>query len=375
MSARSGGRPAVAMLAFDFAEVCVPIANALSRMADVVLMLPERVVAPVRAAIVPEVRLAAFAMPRLRQPVRQAAMCRQILRTIDRLGCEVIHLQQGHLWFNLAMPLARGRALVVTIHDVAHHPGDDASKKTPQRVLDLAWDRADQLIVHTEATRRVVARRGGRDPRTVHVIPHVAIEPPRDRPPAAAEGLDVLFFGRIWPYKGLDHLIRAQPLITERVPGARIVIAGRGEDFRRYRDLMADPARFVVINEHVSIARRRELFERAAVVVLPYVEASQSGVVPLAYAASKPVVATTVGGLPEAVEDGRTGLLVAPGDERALADAVVGLLQHPARARAMGAAGRRKLEDEWSPATIAAQTLRVYDAALGHTPAAIGAAA
>lgn len=376
MSGSPASRLSVAMLAFDFAEVCVPIANALSRDADVLLLLPDRVVRPVRANLSPAVALDAFPLPRLRQPLHQAAMCRRILRAVDAARCDVVHLQQGHLWFNLAVPLLGDRGLVVTIHDVTHHPGDNASKKTPQRVLDLAWDRADQLIVHTQATQRIVAGRDGRDPATVHVIPHVAIEPPHDPPPgAAADAPTVLFFGRIWPYKGLEHLIRAQPLITERVPGARIVVAGRGEDFGRYRDLMADPSSFVVVNERVSIGRRRALFEQADVVVLPYIEASQSGVVPLAYAAAKPVVATTVGGLPEAVDHGRTGLLVAPGDAPALADAVVDLLTDPARARAMGAAGRRRLADEWSPERVAALTLRVHEAAARRVPAATGAAA
>ena len=126
---------------------------------------------------------------------------------------------------------------------------------------------------------------------------------------------------------------------------------------------MADPSRFTIINEFVSIERRGELFAAADVVVLPYIEASQSGVIPLAYAAGKPVVVTAVGGLPEAVEDGRTGLVVAPRDERALADAVVRLLDDPVLARELGAAGRRKLDAEWSPARVAEQTLRVYRAA------------
>ncbi len=369
VSAPSEPRLRVAMLAFDFAEVCVPIANALSAKASVTLMLPDRVVAPVRAAVGRDVRLATLPMPRLRQPLRQVAMCRQILRTIHELGCDVVHLQQGHLWFNLALPLLRDGALVVTIHDLDHHPGDRASMKTPQRVANLAWRHADHVIVHTEATRRAVLERGGRDPATVHVIPHVAIEAPRARRGANGAERTVLFFGRLWPYKGLDYLIRAQPLINERVAGARIVIAGRGEDFRRYRELMADPSRFTIINEFVSIERRGELFAAADVVVLPYIEASQSGVIPLAYAAEKPVVVTAVGGLPEAVEDGRTGLVVAPRDERALADAVVRLLDDPALARELGAAGRRKLDAEWSPARVAEQTLRVYRAAVSGAAA------
>jgi glycosyltransferase involved in cell wall biosynthesis len=366
-----GRRLRVAMLSFDFAEVCVAIANPLSARADVTLMLPERVAEPVHGDVAAGVRLETFVAPRLRQPLGQLAMCRALLRRIDRFGADVVHLQQGHLWLNPVLSLLRGRALVLTIHDVEQHPGDVASRKTPQRILELGWRRADELIVHTEVTKRTVIRRYGREADAVHVVPHVAIGGPTGSPPAAADGRSVLFFGRIWPYKGLEYLIRAQPEISERFPDARIVIAGTGEHFRRYWALMADPSRFVVVNEFVSIERRSELFADADVVVLPYVEASQSGVVPIAYAFGKPVVVTAVGGLPEAVEDGRTGLIVPPRDERALAQAVSRLLADPALAREMGSAGRRKLEREWSPAGVAEQTLRVYEAAVrrrGHQP-------
>jgi glycosyltransferase involved in cell wall biosynthesis len=72
------------------------------------------------------------------------------------------------------------------------------------------------------------------------------------------------------------------------------------------------------------------------------------------------VVATSVGGLPEAVEDGRTGLVVEPGDAGALAKAVVSLLADPDMARAMGKAGRRKLERESASPIVAEQTFSVY---------------
>ena len=107
-----------------------------------------------------------------------------------------------------------------------------------------------------------------------------------------------------------------------------------------------------------------QLFRQANVVVLPYIEATQSGVVPVAYTFGKPVVATTVGGLPEQVEHEQTGLLVPPRDERALADAVVRLLKDRDLRHRMGQNGKRKLEREWNPEVVARRTRVVYAEAL-----------
>ena len=92
--------------------------------------------------------------------------------------------------------------------------------------------------------------------------------------------------------------------------------------------MMVNPDRFIVLNEYVSDEKRAELFRRASVVVLPYIEASQSFIISIAYRFGKPVVATTVGGLPQMVDDGKTGFLVPPRDVDALADAIVRLMQN-----------------------------------------------
>ena len=99
-------------------------------------------------------------------------------------------------------------------------------------------------------------------------------------------------------------------------------------------------------------------------VVLPYDEATQSGVVPVAYNYAKPVVATTVGALAECVTDRRTGLLVPPRDPQALADAIIHLLKNPQEAAAMGRAGKQMLQRDWSPTVVAEQTVDVYQQAV-----------
>jgi glycosyltransferase involved in cell wall biosynthesis len=95
-------------------------------------------------------------------------------------------------------------------------------------------------------------------------------------------------------------------------------------------------------------------------VVLPYVSATQSGVVPVAYSFGKPVVATTVGALPEYVDHGRTGLLVPPRDEKKLAAAVVQLLQDVDLRHTMGENGKRMLFEKCAPDVVARRTVEVY---------------
>jgi glycosyltransferase involved in cell wall biosynthesis len=208
--------------------------------------------------------------------------------------------------------------------------------------------------------KRWVVRELGIDSAAVHTVPLVAFEIHPDVSPPATHPPTVLFFGRIWPYKGLMHLVRAEPAISEAVPDVEIVIAGEGEDVAKYRSAMVHPDRFVVRNRYIPRNELAALLRSTDVVVLPYVDATQSGVVPLAFAYGKPVVATTVGGLPEMVEHGVTGLLVPPGDHVALADAVVRLLGDAELRQRMGAAGRRRACERWSPDAVAVATAAVY---------------
>jgi glycosyltransferase involved in cell wall biosynthesis len=351
----------VAFLSFDFAEYCISLASALAADAEVLLLLPEREAQPFLGALDRRVDFEPFASPRLRQPLQQIAMIRHLVRRIRAFRPDIVHFQHGHLWFSsLGLPLLRGLPMVITIHDPVTHLGDREAQKTPQAVMDFGYGRADRVIVHTEHVRKVVIDRLGLREEVTHVIPHVVLGDGALLSDLPEETGSVLFFGRIWEYKGLEYLIRAEPLVSARIPEARFVIAGHGDNFDRYRALMVHPDRFTVRNEYHAGNSRADFFARASAVVLPYVEASQSGVLPIAYANSKPVVATTVGGLPEMVDDGRTGYLVPPRDERALADAIVKLLADEKLRHEMGRNARRKVDAECSPAVVARQILEVY---------------
>lgn len=358
----------VAFISFDFGEYCIRLASALARDAEVLLIVPDAFISANSSLLSPAVQLRPFTKPRMRQPLRQAILTHQIHRWVGDFDPDVVHFQHRQLWFNLSLPLLRRYPLVVTIHDPREHQGDRASRMVPQVISDFGYHRADEVIVHAEHMKTFTKDALHIPEGRIHVVPHIALG--KDEGDSyEEEGHLVLFFGRIWGYKGLDVLIRAEPLITDEVPDARIVIAGQGEDFERYRRMMVHPESFVVHNTYVSDQVRAELFQRSSLVVLPYVEATQSGVIPVAYTFAKPVVATTVGGLPEQVDHGQTGYLVAPRDVEALADAVVRLLKDRELRHRLGRNGRRKLEAEWAPEVVARQTLGVYHQAVrGRQP-------
>jgi starch synthase len=356
----------VAYVSFDFGEYCVRLASGIAQDQDmsVRLFLPNHEAEPYLYLLSKSVELHVFDKPRLRQPIKQIQMVTRLVKQIRDFKPDVVHLELGHFWFNWALPMLGNVPLILTVHDAVIHVGDEDSGKTPQWVRDRACYRARERIVHAEQIKELLVQRLQIPSSTIHVIPPVLMGDDTVQENVREEEDLVLFFGRIWEYKGLEYLIRSEPLITARIPRARIVIAGTGEDFSHYRRMMVHPDRFIVHNEYVSDEKRAELFRRASVVVLPYIEASQSGVVRIAYRFGKPIVATTVGGLPELVDHGRTGYLVPPRDANALADAIVLLLQDKKLRRQFGENGKRMINVECASELVGERTRAVYHLAM-----------
>lgn len=133
----------------------------------------------------------------------------------------------------------------------------------------------------------------------------------------------LLFFGFVRKYKGLFYLLKALPDIIRNNKNTKLLIAGEFyEDKTEYLKFIENNGlkKHVIIHEEFIPDDEVEIFFKAAdVVILPYVSATSSGVIQVAYQYGCPVIASRVGGLPEAVNDGKTGYLVPPCDSTALA--------------------------------------------------------
>lgn len=133
----------------------------------------------------------------------------------------------------------------------------------------------------------------------------------------------LLFFGFVREYKGLKYLIDAMPEIKEKVSNVRLFVVGDfAGDKDEYIKLIEDKGvsdDISIFDGYIPDKEVEKFFAASDLVVLPYVSATQSGIVQIAYNFEKPVVATNVGGLPEVVRDGKTGFVVEPCDPHALA--------------------------------------------------------
>jgi glycosyltransferase involved in cell wall biosynthesis len=271
-------------------------------------------------------------------------------RRIDERRPEIVHAQANYEPRLLALSLRH--PTVLTVHDPVPHPGQPGLGRAQQSVSRLWLRRADRIIVHGEALQQALPPRvRGRSV----VIPH-GVSPaaqPLPVPPSPV----VALLGRLEPYKGVEVLVDAMPKVWRARPEVRLVVAGLGPSSAAVPDDPRIERRF----EYVPEAELPELLARVSLVVLPYTEASQTGVGSLAVAAGVPVLVTDVGALADIAPD--SSFVVPPGDPLALA---AGILRHlddgDETRRAVWQVARDRLS--WS--VVAARHLSLYEDVLAR---------
>jgi glycosyltransferase involved in cell wall biosynthesis len=286
---------------------------------------------------------------------------RRVLAFARELGADVLHVDDVDVTprLALALPGARRPPVVLSTHDPEPHSGETGWRKTLGR--RLAYPRVSRFILHNrrlEPSFRARNRLAADRVSTVRLGAYTILRAWRAE--AEERPRSVLFFGRLSPYKGLDVLYEAAESVAARVPGFRLVVAGRAID--GYTPPPAPPG-VELIDRYIPTSELPRLFGEASIVVCPYRDATQSGVVLSAYAFAKPVVASDVGGLADYVEEMETGLLVPPADADALAEALVRLLLDDGLRERMSLRIEAASELSWTRA--ARETLAVYERACG----------
>jgi glycosyltransferase involved in cell wall biosynthesis len=302
----------------------------------------------------------------------------QLARDLRRAGIRLVHTYG--FWTNVfgipAARLAGTPAVVGAVRDTC----DDLTP-AQRRVQRLACRLADAVVVNAEAIKRRLVDDGW-DPAHITVIRNGVDLAPFDRPREPGRvrrelGLPpdaplVAVFARLTPVKGIEYFLEAAKAVADRFPEARFLVVGEARLIRDgvaiegpcKRDLQARAARLGLADRVVFTGFRPDVpdvLAEVAVSVLPCVlNEGLSNSVLESMAAGVPVVATTVGGNPEVVEDGVTGFLVPPRDGAALARGIGVLLSDRARAAGLGRAARSAVERKFSTGELVRRTERFY---------------
>jgi glycosyltransferase involved in cell wall biosynthesis len=255
--------------------------------------------------------------------------------------------------------LPRDRPLVLTAHDVLPREPRRGQLAAQRRL----YERVDAVVVHSEHGRTRLVDALHIAPRKVHVIAHGAFDhltrvPGERALPAELAAVRkpvVLCFGLIRPYKGIDVLLHAW---RAAAPDAELWIVGMPRmDIAPL--LAATPPSVRWVPRFVADDELAAYFRRADLVVLPYREIDQSGVLFTALAFGAPLVLSDVGGFPEVAAAG-AATLVAPGDPTALAGELTRLLGDPAALRRLAAGAGAAAAGPYSWDAIAAAHLALY---------------
>jgi glycosyltransferase involved in cell wall biosynthesis len=309
-----------------------------------------------------------------RRPGLDARVALRLRRLIHRHGVDVVHAHQyTPFFYGVTAARSAGVPCIFTEHG-RHHP--DVRK--PRRVAANAVlaRLAETSVAVSEFTRRALIDNDGFPPDRVRVLYNgvdVPDGPPRDRAEAralfglVADGPVVGFCGRLSPEKNVPLLLDAFARVRTDHPGATLVIAGDGPERSALGARVAASGLGPAVRFLGYVSDVPGLMAALDVFALSSVTEGTSVTLLEAMVAARPAVVTAVGGNPEIVVDGVTGLLVAPDDVPTFAAALSGLLSSPARAAGFGVAGRRRVLENFSFGGMVRGYESLYEAARsGH---------
>ncbi|MFP5308274.1 MAG: glycosyltransferase family 4 protein [Actinomycetes bacterium] len=294
---------------------------------------------------------------------------RRTVRALARLAPDVVHVHEPAVpWVGLAAATRSPAPAVGTFH--AWSDDDRLYRLARPLLRRVAGGLADRIAV-SPAAAEYHARALGVPQRSFTVVPNgvdvgrFAGASPLSGLRERGDGAILLFVGRLEERKGLEHLVRAFPILKTTRPDLRLVVVGEGPERDRVQALLPPALRVDVdFLGRVETDDLPALYAACDVFVAPSLGGESFGIVLIeAMAAGAPVVASDIPGYASVVTDGVTGRLVPPGDARALAAALDTLLANPSLRRALADEARARVDAYDWPA-VAARVRARYEAVL-----------
>lgn len=266
------------------------------------------------------------------------------IKFINELNPDIIHITFPLDRTRLILYALKNR-MVLTLHDPFLHSGKD--NKEVEFYRRLAFKYIKRIIMLNDNQVFDFCEYYNY-PQNQILISHIGeydyLYKMDSLPIDGVNGKYVLFFGLISSYKGVEYLLKAFDDVHKQYPDVKLVIAGGG---RLYFDKSLYENRDYVIikNRYITIQELSWLLKHSMFAVLPYKDATQSGVVQTAFSTSTPLIVTNVGALPDTVTDGETGIVVPPMQSNEIRDAIIHLMNNPDEIKRM----KKNIDTVWRP--------------------------
>jgi L-malate glycosyltransferase len=308
----------------------------------------------------------------------------RLMRDLRGRQVDIIHT---YGWYPnvFGIPAARLACRPITIASLR----DAGAYMTPAktRALKFACALADSIVANSNAGRNWLIQHGVSDAKIEVIRNGIVVPPPRVRTEAPSRmreefgippGVPVCAcIGRLVSGKGIEYYLRAARIVSDRGRNIRFLMIGAHSSERGYRSEMELLARELNLAGQVIFTGQRQdvtdMLQDVDLVVHPSLTEGLSNVILEAMAAGIPVVATNVGGNPELVQDGKTGLLVPAENAEEIADAICRLLDQPAMARTFGETARERVIHEFSIRRMLSKTESLYSRLLEQRSRSFGA--
>ena len=324
------------IFAVSFCEYIIQKANALvSKGHEVMVMMPYPLISSTVGSeinILLDQRINTIFYRGKKRPNRLFDLFRmRFFKIIGNFSPDVFHIHENAEIETLLICLRFPQVpLIITIHDVIPHIGADSRISLRGKLIKgYLRHHADTIHVHGETLKNELSKLDYRLAKKGEIIPHgtLSLFTHWDNHTVQREPYTCLFFGRMEKYRGLDNLIKIADVLKKSIPEIKIIVAGRGSELVKYREDLIQSGIFEIHDSFIPDNIIYTFFRRSSLLLLPYHEASQSGVVHMSLAFGLPLVATSVGAIPETVQDGIHGRIVPRDDMKSFAEAIICLLQ------------------------------------------------
>ena len=248
----------------------------------------------------------------------------RLRRKINKFAPDAVYSYMGHPWEALIVPFLDCKNTLRSIHDTTLHVGERTLKNYIIRLFD--YD-SKFIVVYSQKSKKELIDKGFNPERIIVTsLPSSSIY--LNYKLDVSKHSTFMFWGRMEIYKGIDVLLNSVSGVFSKHPDSRLIMAGRG-DLSNYTDVLNKYNKNISLhNEWIPDEDVATYFNQVDFLVLPYIGATQSGVINLAYSFGKPVIVSNSGALPEQVKEGVTGLCIPANNSEALSNAINYLLEN-----------------------------------------------